>query len=157
MTWTSKNLVTTLRRAALTSRTISTHHIQHLCPMSDCNGKRELVTMTLRRAALTSRTTTTYHIQQLCPMNDCNGKRELVTRALRRAALTSITTTTYHIQQLCPMNDCKLVRRSCPRSVTPFCPLRRSQTMSHPEYWRLADPWPTPAHLVVYISARSRV
>ena len=71
---------------------------RELCPMNDCNGKRELVTKTLRREALASRTTSTYHIQQLCPMTDCNGKRELDTRTLRKAALTCITTTTYHIQ-----------------------------------------------------------
>ena len=36
----------TLRRAALVSRTTTTYHIQQLCPMKDCNGKRESVIRT---------------------------------------------------------------------------------------------------------------
>ena len=47
----------------ITSRTTATYHIPQLCPMNDCNDKRDSVTRTLRRVALTSRTTTTYHIQ----------------------------------------------------------------------------------------------
>ena len=66
-----------LRRAALTSRTTTTYHIQYLCPMNDCNVKMELVTRTRRRAALTSRTTTTNHIPQLCPMNEIAGSEAL--------------------------------------------------------------------------------
>ena len=37
------NFPYTLRRAALASRTTTTYHIQQLCPMNDCNSKRELV------------------------------------------------------------------------------------------------------------------
>ena len=148
----------TLRRAALASRTTTTYHIQQLCPMNDCNGRRELVTRTLRRAALTCRITTTCHTQQLVVSNvkeswsqghyveqhsraelqlrtiyiSCvQCKRELVTRILRIAALASRTTTTYHIQQLCPMNDCNGKGESVTRTLRRAALTKRTTITYH--------------------------
>ena len=60
----------TLRRAALAGRATTTYNIQQLCPINDCNGKRELVTRTYvgqySRAELQLRAI--YQVPQLCPM-----------------------------------------------------------------------------------------